>query len=191
MLLPRGGGGSILSRGFFVAVAAAALFLAAAPCHTSAAKEDAEKGAYGTVVGIDLGTTYSCVAVFKNGVEIIPNDQGDRITPSYVAFTDEGRHSVLISNSISRLVGNAAKNQMANNPANTVFDAKRLIGRKFTDKEVQQDIKHFPFKVIEKDSKPAIQVKVKGKDKVFTPEEISGMILAKMKEIAQEYLGKN
>ena len=135
---------------------------------------------YGTVIGIDLGTTYSCVGVFKNGrVEIIANDQGNRITPSYVAFTEA-----------ERLVGDAAKNQAAKNPENTVFDAKRLIGRKFKDEEVQVDMKHFPFKLINKSDKPTIKVKVKGADKEYTAEEISSMILKKMKEIAESYLGK-
>ncbi|CAG8450872.1 6744_t:CDS:2 [Diversispora eburnea] len=139
-----------------------------------------EKPDLGTVIGIDLGTTYSCVGVQENGrVEILANDQGNRITPSYVAFTDD-----------ERLVGDAAKNQAANNPENTIFDAKRLIGRRFSDKEVQNDMKHFPFKVIDKDGKPAIQVLVKGEAKIFTPEEISAMVLGKMKEIAESYLGK-
>ncbi|CAG8780986.1 10724_t:CDS:2, partial [Dentiscutata erythropus] len=139
-----------------------------------------EKRDFGTVIGIDLGTTYSCVAVHLNGrVEILANDQGNRITPSYVAFTDE-----------ERLVGDAAKNQAANNPKNTIFDAKRLIGRRFSDKEVQNDMRHFPFDVIDKDGKPAIQVQVKGEEKIFTPEEISAMVLGKMKEIAESYLGK-
>jgi heat shock protein 5 len=109
----------------------------------------------------------------------LTNDQGNRITPSYVAFTDD-----------ERLIGDAAKNQYSNNPRNTIFDAKRLIGRRFSDKEVQQDIKHFPFKVIDKDGKPVIQVTVKGEERIFTPEEISAMILGKMKEIAESYLGK-
>jgi heat shock protein 5 len=118
--------------------------------------------------------------VHVNGrVEILANDQGNRITPSYVAFTDD-----------ERLVGDAAKNQLSSNPRNTIFDAKRLIGRRFHDKEVQQDIKHFPFKVIEKDGKPVIQVIVKGEERLFTPEEISAMVLGKMKEIAESYLGK-
>jgi len=138
---------------------------------------------YGTVIGIDLGTTYSCVGVFKNGrVEIIANDQGNRITPSYVAFTAEGE----------RLVGDAAKNQLTSNPENTVFDAKRLIGRDWTDKAVQNDIKFYPFKVIEKSSKPHVKVATgadKG-EKTFAPEEISAMVLGKMKETAEEYLGK-
>jgi len=144
-------------------------------------KEKAED--YGTVIGIDLGTTYSCVGVFKNGrVEIIANDQGNRITPSYVAFTAEGE----------RLVGDAAKNQLTSNPENTVFDAKRLIGRDWTDKAVQNDIKFYPFKVIEKSSKPHVKVETgadKG-DKTFAPEEISAMVLGKMKETAEAYLGK-
>ncbi|KAG7879088.1 hypothetical protein KL905_003517 [Ogataea polymorpha] len=130
-------------------------------------------------VGIDLGTTYSCVAHFANDrVEIIANDQGNRTTPSFVAFTDT-----------ERLIGDAAKNQAAMNPANTVFDAKRLIGRKFDDPEVQGDIKHFPFKVVDKSGKPQIQVEFKGETKVFTPEEISSMVLTKMKETAESFLG--
>ncbi|KAI8390351.1 heat shock protein 70 family, partial [Blakeslea trispora] len=139
-----------------------------------------DKDAYGTVIGIDLGTTYSCVAVQKNGrVEIIANDQGHRITPSYVAFTDD-----------ERLIGDAAKNQFSANPTRTVFDAKRLIGRRFNDKDVKNDSKHFPFTIVNKNGAPNIQVKVKGEDKVFTPEEISGMVLTKMKETAEAYLGK-
>ncbi|ABN67791.1 heat shock protein 70, Hsp70 family (SSA2) [Scheffersomyces stipitis CBS 6054] len=130
-------------------------------------------------VGIDLGTTYSCVAHFANDrVEIIANDQGNRTTPSFVAFTDS-----------ERLIGDAAKNQAAMNPANTVFDAKRLIGRKFDDAEVQGDVKHFPFKVVDKGGKPQIEVEFKGETKVFTPEEISSMILTKMKETAENFLG--
>ncbi|VVT45228.1 uncharacterized protein SAPINGB_P000680 [Magnusiomyces paraingens] len=130
-------------------------------------------------IGIDLGTTYSCVAHFTNDrVEIIANDQGNRTTPSFVAFTDT-----------ERLIGDAAKNQAAMNPENTVFDAKRLIGRKFNDPEVQTDLKHFPFKVIDKNGKPAIQVQFKGETKVFQPEEISSMVLTKMKETAESFLG--
>ncbi|GAA5914004.1 uncharacterized protein JCM6883_007116, partial [Sporobolomyces salmoneus] len=133
----------------------------------------------GKAVGIDLGTTYSCVGVWQNDrVEIIANDQGNRTTPSYVAFTDT-----------ERLIGDAAKNQVAMNPHNTVFDAKRLIGRKFADAEVQSDMKHWPFKVIDKATKPIIQVQYKGETKEFTPEEISSMILLKMKETAEAYLG--
>ncbi|KAI9769116.1 MAG: ATPase with role in protein import into the ER [Geoglossum simile] len=139
-----------------------------------------ENANYGTVIGIDLGTTYSCVGVMKGGkVEILVNDQGHRITPSYVAFTDE-----------ERLVGDAAKNQASANPMRTIYDVKRLIGRKFSDKDVQQDIKHFPFKVLDKDGKPSINVEVGGVPKSFTPEEVSAMVLGKMKEIAESYLGK-
>ncbi|KAG5447176.1 Endoplasmic reticulum chaperone BiP [Clonorchis sinensis] len=140
-----------------------------------------KKEDYGTVVGIDLGTTYSCVGVFQNGrVEIIANDQGNRITPSYVAFTAEGE----------RLVGDAAKNQLTTNPENTIFDVKRLIGRTFNEESVQKDIKHFPFTVINKNDKPYIQVKVGSETRTFAPEEISAMVLGKMKESAEAYLGK-
>ncbi|KAI7883286.1 heat shock 70 kDa protein [Lichtheimia hyalospora FSU 10163] len=145
---------------------------------TASAADDKE--AYGTVIGIDLGTTYSCVGVQKNGrVEIIANDQGHRITPSYVAFTDD-----------ERLIGDAAKNQYAANPERTVFDAKRLIGRRYNDKDVQSDMKHFPFRLVNKSGAPNIKVQVKADDKTFTPEEISGMVLQKMKETAEAYLGK-
>lgn len=131
-------------------------------------------------VGIDLGTTYSCVGVFQHGkVEIIANDQGNRTTPSYVAFTDT-----------ERLIGDAAKNQVAMNPTNTVFDAKRLIGRKFDDPVIQADMKHWPFEVRSVDSKPKIEVQYKGETKQFFPEEISSMVLTKMKETAEAYLGK-
>jgi heat shock protein 1/8 len=130
-------------------------------------------------VGIDLGTTYSCVGVFREDrCEIIANDQGNRTTPSFVAFTDT-----------ERLIGDAAKNQVAMNPINTVFDAKRLIGRKFSDSEVQADMKHFPFKIIDRGSKPVIEVEFKGEKKTFTPEEISSMVLTKMRETAESYLG--
>ena len=131
-------------------------------------------------IGIDLGTTYSCVGIFQHGkVEIIANDQGNRTTPSYVAFTDS-----------ERLIGDAAKNQVAMNPNNTIFDAKRLIGRKYEDATVQSDMKHWPFKVISEGGKPKIQVEYKNETKTFTPEEISSMVLTKMKEIAEAYLGK-
>lgn len=131
-------------------------------------------------IGIDLGTTYSCVGVYMNDkVEIIANDQGNRTTPSYVAFTEN-----------ERLVGDAAKNQIAKNPENTVFDAKRLIGRKFAEPVVQQDISHWPFKVVAgQDDKPLIQVQFKGKTETYHPEQISSMVLQKMKQIAEDYLG--
>jgi heat shock protein 1/8 len=130
-------------------------------------------------IGIDLGTTYSCVGVYRDDrIEIIANDQGNRTTPSFVAFTDT-----------ERLIGDAAKNQVAMNPQNTVFDAKRLIGRKFSDAEVQADMKHFPFTVVDKGGKPVIEVEFKGETKQFTPEEISSMVLTKMRETAESYLG--
>jgi L1 cell adhesion molecule like protein len=137
--------------------------------------------AYSGAIGIDLGTTYSCVGVWQNEkVEIIANDQGNRTTPSYVAFTDT-----------ERLIGDAAKNQVAMNPFNTVFDAKRLIGRKFTEPTVQSDMKHWPFKVEgDKSDKPQIVVEYKGETKKFMPEEISSMVLLKMKETAEAYLGQ-
>jgi heat shock protein 5 len=141
--------------------------------------EDAEEQV-GTVIGIDLGTTYSCVGVYKDGrVQIIANDQGNRITPSYVAFNDE-----------ERLIGDAAKNQASLNPENTIFDVKRLIGRNYKDKEVQHDKKLFPFELVDKNSKPFIQVEIKGDKKTFAPEEISAMILSKMREVAEAFLSK-
>merc|ERR1712184_133465 len=130
-------------------------------------------------IGIDLGTTYSCVGIFEHGkVEILANDQGNRTTPSYVAFTDT-----------ERLIGDAAKNQVAMNPSNTVFDAKRLIGRNYDDSAIQKDMKHWPFKVINEEGKPKLQVEHRCELKTFTPEEIPSMILTKMKETAKAYLG--
>jgi len=136
----------------------------------------------GESVGIDLGTTYSCVGVWQNDrVEIIANDQGNRTTPSYVAF-----------NETERLIGDAAKNQVAMNATNTVFDAKRLIGRKFTDAAVQSDMKHWPFTVTSGVAgKPQIHVQYRGEEKIFAAEEISSMVLIKMREIAEAYLGKD
>jgi heat shock protein 5 len=133
----------------------------------------------GNVIGIDLGTTYSCVGIFKKGkVEIIANDQGNRVTPSWVAFTET-----------ERLIGEAAKNQATLNPENTVFDIKRLIGRRFEDAEVQRDMKLLPYKIVSKAGKPYVEVLVKGEKKVYSPEEVSAMILTKMKETAEAYLG--
>jgi len=130
-------------------------------------------------VGIDLGTTYSCVGTFQHGkVEIIANDQGNRTTPSYVAFTDT-----------ERLIGDAAKNQVAMNPNNTIFDAKRLVGRKFNDSTVQSDRKHWPFQVVDENGLPRLRVEHQSEEKTFTPEEISSMVLVKMKETAEAYLG--
>jgi len=132
-------------------------------------------------VGIDLGTTYSCVGVFQHGkVEIIANDQGNRTTPSYVAFTDT-----------ERLIGDPAKNQVAINPSNTIFDAKRLIGRKFDESTVQSDMKHWPFDVVDVGGRPKLKVEYKNEEKTFTPEEVSSMVLTKMKETAEAYLGQD
>lgn len=140
----------------------------------------ADKESVGTVIGIDLGTTYSCVGVMQNGqVEIIANDQGNRITPSYVAFTSD-----------ERLIGDAAKNQAAMNPVNTIFDVKRLIGRKYTDTTVQRDKKLLPFDIVNQGDKPMISVNIKDEKKAFSPEQISAMVLGKMKKTAEEYLGK-
>jgi heat shock protein 5 len=143
-------------------------------------RADDEDEPLGTVIGIDLGTTYSCVGVFKHGkVEIIANDQGNRITPSYVAWTDDGE----------RMIGDSAKNQATINPENTVFDVKRLIGRKFNDKSVQADKKLVPYNIVAKGDKPYVSVKLDGKARDFAPEEVSAMVLVKMKEIAEAYLG--
>jgi len=143
--------------------------------------EDVPEDEVGTVIGIDLGTTYSCVGVWKNGrVEIIPNDQGNRITPSYVAFTENGE----------RLVGEAAKNQAALNPENTFFDIKRLIGRTLADPHLQKDKKLLPFSIVDDHGTPKVEALVKGEMKRMAPEEISAMVLSKMKEIAEAYLGK-
>merc|ERR1711907_203983 len=157
------------------AIALACLF-AYAVAGDDDAKEDV-----GTVIGVDLGTTYSCVGIYKQtgGVEILANDQGNRITPSVVAFNEE-----------ERLIGDAAKNQATLNPENTIFDAKRLIGRKYTDKTVQADKKLLPFQIKSQDGKPMIAVKVKGEDKQYSAEQVSARVLGKMKDTAEAYLGK-
>ena len=132
-------------------------------------------------IGIDLGTTYSCVGIWQNDkVEIISNDQGNRTTPSYVAFNDN-----------ERLIGDSAKNQASMNPTNTIYAAKRLIGRKFDDGVVQDDMKTWPFNIVNDDGKPKFNVKYMNEEKTFFPEEISAMVLTKMKEIAEAYIGKD
>ncbi|CEL58561.1 78 kDa glucose-regulated protein homolog OS=Aspergillus kawachii GN=bipA PE=3 SV=1 [Rhizoctonia solani AG-1 IB] len=166
------------SRSYAASVVFILLAVIAAICLVPVARADDDKN-YGTVIGIDLGTTYSCVGVHRGGrVEIIANDQGNRITPSWVQFGDD-----------ERLIGDAAKAAFHTSPSQTVFDAKRLIGRKFEDPELKRDMKHWPFKVVNKGGKPMIQVKNKSELKDFTPEEISAMVLTKMKETAEAYLG--
>jgi heat shock protein 5 len=156
------------------------LLLAVATLALMGAGAMGEEQTVDTTVGIDLGTTYSCVGVYKNGkVEIIANDQGNRITPSWVAFTDE-----------ERLVGDAAKNQAAINPENTVFDVKRLIGRKYGDTTVQHDKKLLPYKIVDNQGKPYVEVLFKKEKKTYSPEEVSAMVLTKMKEVAEAFLGK-
>lgn len=151
-------------------------------CLVGMVAADKKREVDGPVIGIDLGTTYSCVGIFKNGrVEIIPNEFGNRITPSFVAWTDE-----------ERLVGEAAKNQGSMNPERTIYVVKRLIGRKFDDKEVQRDMKWLPYKVVSKGGKPYVSVEMPGAGaKQLSPEEVSAMILIKMKEIAENYLGQD
>lgn len=171
------------SRTFWasILIAGAGLAITRGTTASESNADNSTTSGLGSVIGIDLGTTYSCVGVQKRGlVEILVNDQGNRITPSYVAFTKSGE----------RLIGDAAKNQAAQNPTNTIYDAKRLIGRKFSDADVQRDIKLYPFKVVKKGDKPVIQVEVNGEKRTFSPEEISAMVLGKMKETAEAYLGK-
>ncbi|KAJ7128924.1 heat shock protein 70 family [Mycena crocata] len=150
------------------------------PVATRAQEHGEGRGEYGTVIGIDLGTTYSCVGVQRGGhIEIIANDQGHRITPSWVSFSEN-----------ERLVGDSAKSAFHSNPTNTIFDAKRLIGRTMDDENMKQDIKHWPFKVNGKNGKPSITVQYQGENRDFSPEEISAMVLVKMKETAEAYLGE-
>lgn len=158
-----------------------AAILALALCLATVAMAK-DKEIDGPVIGIDLGTTYSCVGIYKNGrVEIIPNEFGNRITPSYVAFTDD-----------ERLVGDAAKNQAALNPTRTIYVVKRLIGRKYDDKGVQRDMKWLPYSVVSKGGKPYVSVEMPLIGiKALSPEEVSAMVLGKMKEIAQNYLGRD
>jgi len=157
-----------------------AIGLVAVAAAAAAKKEDdAPSEPTGTIIGIDLGTTYSCVGAFRNGaVEIIPNDQGNRITPSYVAWEGD-----------ERLIGDAAKNQATINPSNTVFDVKRLIGRNYQDETVQSDMKLWPYHVVNRASKPFIEVEVKkGEKKQYSPEEVSAMLLAYLRTTAEAYL---
>ncbi|RLN61533.1 hypothetical protein BBP00_00005340 [Phytophthora kernoviae] len=157
------------------------ILLLAAATFVGAVAGDETKGPRGPVIGIDLGTTYSCVGIYKDQkVEIIANDQGNRITPSYVAWDSNDE----------RLIGDGAKNQATINPEKTLFDVKRLIGRKYTDKSVQADKKLLPYDLINKDGKPFIQVEVKGEKRQFAPEEVSAMVLTKMKQISEGYIGR-
>ena len=167
---------TLLKIAFFVA-----LLFAGAAYASSASNNGGNKDIDGPVIGIDLGTTYSCVGVYKNGkVDIIPNEQGNRITPSYVAWTDD-----------ERLVGEAAKNQASDNPERSIYVIKRLMGRNFSDKEVQRDAKWLPYSVVSKAGKPYVSVDVPGEgNKQLSPEEISSMILQKMKTTAENYLGE-
>ena len=147
----------------------------------SASNNNKESAVFTGCIGIDLGTTYSCVGIWQGDrVEIIPNDLGNRITPSWVAFTDT-----------ERLVGEGAKNQAVNNSANTLFDIKRIIGKRFSDTAVQDDIARFPFQVVpDANDLPLIKVQYKGEEKTLKPEEVSAMILSKMKQVAETYLGQ-
>ena len=169
----------VIKRSLLLFLFVTVAFMCLSSFFTCVAGTEEEKK--GPMIGIDLGTTYSCVGAYKNGrVEIIANDQGNLITPSYIAFTESGE----------RLVGDAAKNQATINPGNTVFDVKRLIGRDFSDKSVQADKKLMPYKIISQDNKPFIEIASNGKVSKFAPEEISAMILQKMKSTAETYLGE-
>lgn len=167
-----------MKRIFGMALLASSLILSPVAAGAKPAASEPVKN----MIGIDLGTTYSCVGVWKNDhVEIVPNDQGLRITPSWVSFPKDGS---------SRLIGDAAKNLAHMNPENTIFDSKRMLGRQFNEKEVQADLKHWPFKVIDNKGQPSIQVEIKGEKKNFAPEQISAMVLTKMKETAETFLGE-
>jgi molecular chaperone DnaK (HSP70) len=154
---------------------------------SSSSSKDEKKEATGPCIGIDLGTTYSCVACWRHDrVDICPNDQGNRITPSYVAFVANAANA----NTPSRLIGDAAKNQAASNPENTVFDVKRLIGRQSNDPTVLADQKLLPYTIVSRDNKPVIQINGGGSSTtIYSPEEISAMILRHLKETAETYLG--
>eukprot|EP00986_Skeletonema_menzelii_P000615 scaffold167_cov140-Skeletonema_menzelii.AAC.13 len=161
-----------------------ALHASAADINDQEVEEEPEQRK-GTIIGIDLGTTYSCAGAFLPGlnkVEIIPNDQGNRITPSYVAFLDGSNGE--------RLVGDSAKNQATLNPENTIFDVKRLIGRKFHDDMVQQDMKLLPYTITNKDNRPYVVIRHGETEHAYAPEEISAMVLSKLKADAERYLGK-
>jgi heat shock protein 5 len=157
------------------------LLMAAAAFEGAVSVTDDINGPRGPVIGIDLGTTYSCVGIYEDEkVEIIANDQGNRVTPSYVAWDSNDE----------RLIGHDAKDQATTNPEKTLFDVKRLIGRKYDDKSVQADKKLLPYELVNKDGKPFIQVTVKGEKHQFAPEEVSAMVLAKMKQISEGYIGR-
>jgi heat shock protein 5 len=170
----------VASMSFAFLLLVSVLLLAPVAARAEVVEEETQtRPEYGTVIGIDLGTTYSCVGVYKGGrVEIIANDQGNRITPSWVSFNGD-----------ERLIGDAAKNAFHQNPKNTVFDAKRLIGRKMDEDSIKRDLKHMPFTVKGKNNAPIISVKYKDETREFTPEEISAMVLGRMKETAEAYLG--
>lgn len=157
-----------------------AVICLALACLSTLALADKKREVDGPVIGIDLGTTYSCVGIFKNGrVEIIPNEFGNRITPSVVAFTDD-----------ERMVGESAKNHAIIDPKRSIYVVKRLIGRKFDDQEVQRDIKWLPYNVVSKGGKPYVSVETTNGQKTLSPEEVSSMILVKMKEVAENYIGQ-
>ena len=194
----------------FVRAATATAANANANADATAEEEEQEEERTGTIIGIDLGTTYSCVGVFQRGqIEIIPNDQGNRITPSYVAFTTDtattsntaiNNDDTSGSTAAGRLVGDSAKNQATINPENTIFDVKRLIGRKFSDATVQEDRKLLPYHIVDVGDRPHVSIRTSstatadGKNehvKLFAPEEISAMVLSKLKSDAERYLGKS